>query len=370
MRYFIIFALLCSPALAQSITVSGGRQSIVLSGKADAVSESVFVEQVPEQKVDPEIAKLRQEIARLQEQIKNISESQPTAKASATFTQKQLPVFEIWTTSGCPPCAQLKSDIASGKLFGVGVIENSGPPPFPGSGYPQCRINGQSFIGWNSSTLSQVRTIAGLDQVQQSIPVPAQRYQQPVRQRRRLPIVNTQWGTIDLETYQRNCNCPMCQGIRALQQQYRQTSFIEQSVPPAQEPTPELVLQDAVDLMSLQKSDILADMGCGDGRVLIAAVRKYGCRAIGVEIDPKKADEARANVYEAGLKGQIEIITGDATQFWPADHGVTAVFVYLYPDLLEKLKPNLQQVGLVVSPFHQVPGLEMERKGDVWIFRK
>lgn len=359
MRTLILSLLLCSIASAQSITVSGGSPSIMISGYAQPLAP-VITEQDAD-KAGPAAEDLLAEIQKLRDQVRKLEEQKPVARAAPVVVAAvQKPLFEIWTTQGCPPCIRMKSDIMSGKLHGVMVTENNGSPPFPGNGYPQCRINGQAFIGWDQNTLNQVRRIANLDQQQ-----PAVQMARPAR-KVRLPVVNTQWGTIDLETYNRNCNCPMCQGIRALQQQYRQTSY----VPPSQEPTPDLVLQDMVDLANLSEQDVLADLGCGDGRVLIAAVKKYGCRGIGIEIDPAKANEARAEVYEAGLKGKIKIITGDALQFWPADHGVTAVTAYLYPELLEKLKPNLQQVGLVLTPFHEVPGLGMERKGDVWVYRK
>jgi len=359
LKYLILSLLLCSAVSAQSITISGGNPSIIVSGSARSLAPVITAQDA--NKAGPEVEELLEEIEKLRQQVRRLEEQKPVARAAPVVAVAAAkPLFEIWTTQGCPPCMQMKSDIMSGKLHGVMVTENNGPPPFPGSGYPQCRINGQAFIGWNQNTLSQVRRIAGLDQQRPTATNVAPTV------RRRLPVVNTQWGTIDLETYNRNCNCPMCQGIRALQQQYRQTSY----VPPAQEPTPDLVLQDMIDLAKLSEQDVLADLGCGDGRVLIAAVKKYGCRGIGVEIDPEKADEARAEVYEAGLKGKIKIITGDALRFWPADHGVTAVTAYLYPELLEKLKPNLQQVGLVLTPFHEVPGLGMERKGDVWIYRK
>lgn len=186
--------------------------------------------------------------------------------------------------------------------------------------------------------------------------------------RQRLPVVNTQWGAIDLETYQRNCNCPMCQGIRSLQQQYRSTTLIEQSrLPPSQEPTPGDVLPQVIDALRLTPQDKLADIGCGDGRILIAAVERYGCSGIGIEIDPVRAELARENVERAGLSTRIEIVTGDALRFWPADHGVTAAVAYLYPDLLEQLRPNLEQVRVLVSPFHQVPGMQMKQIGDVLV---
>jgi len=186
-------------------------------------------------------------------------------------------------------------------------------------------------------------------------------------------VVRTQWGTIDLETYNRNCNCSMCRGIRALQQQYRSyqpTSFVPENpenLPAEQQPTPDLVIDDMLSLMGLTSSDTLADIGCGDGRILIAAARRYGCRGIGIEIDETQAQRARQAVSSAGLAGQIQILTGDARDFVPKDHGVTAITVYLYPELLAQLAPQLKSARVVASPFHEVPGLSMSRRGDVWI---
>jgi len=176
---------------------------------------------------------------------------------------------------------------------------------------------------------------------------------------------------IDLETYG-GCSsgrCGMCRTIRAQQAAYRaamqQQSAID--LPDHQQPTPPDVVDQVVRELRLTASDVLADLGCGDGRILIAAVKHYGCRGIGVEIDPVRADEARRQVAEAGLSNLITIITGDALRFWPADHGVTAMVAYLYPDLLEKLTPQFAQVRVVVTPFHEVPGMAMEQRGDVFV---
>lgn len=206
----------------------------------------------------------------------------------------------------------------------------------------------------------------------------------PVRQR--LPVVQTQWGTIDLETYNRNCNCPMCQGIRQMQAAYRQQYASAPIVPekkpppsmpkevavkedPGQLPTPMPVVHALVNELQLSSEDLLADLGCGDGRILITAVKRTGCRAIGVEIDPRKADEARAAVNAAGLSSRIEIVTGDARAFDLSANKVTAVAAYLYPELLAELAESLKTVPVVVTPYHRVPGLEMTRQGDLWISR-
>jgi protein-L-isoaspartate O-methyltransferase len=193
-----------------------------------------------------------------------------------------------------------------------------------------------------------------------------------LKARKRLPVVKTQWGTIDLESYHMNCNCPMCQGIRALQSEYRQTAYNEArnvagAVRASQEPTPSPVADRIMETLGLSKSDVFADIGCGDGRLLIDAVETFGCSAVGIEIDPVKADKAREKVKAAGLSDRITVLTGDAKSFDPEAYGVTAAVAYLYPELLEKLKPMLETIPVLVTPFHQVPGLVMESRGDVWV---
>jgi protein-L-isoaspartate O-methyltransferase len=185
----------------------------------------------------------------------------------------------------------------------------------------------------------------------------------------RLPVVKTPWGPIDLETYQRNCNCNMCQGIRALQAQFRQSSMVStmQAVAAVQEPSTDEIIEQVITALGLQAGDTFADIGCGDGRVLIAAVNASGCKAVGIELDPEKAKLARHRVAEAGLSDKITILTGDARRFDPSKYNVTAGVAYLYPQLLGELRPMLSRIGRLATPFHQVPGMEMTRTGELWL---
>ena len=298
-----------------------------------------------------------------------------TVSVDAPAEKAEKPLLQIWSQStGCAPCNRLKADIQAGRLFGFRVQWMTGNPP-ERRGFPTICFAGEYTTGWPVSDaerlgrIRQLKEAAGIESesvqatVKQSLLV--QPYQ-PVRS----PIVDTPWGRINLNTYQRNCNCPMCQGIRALQQQYRQTAIIKTPTEPGQEPTPDATLRHMVDELRLTQNDILADLGCGDGRVLIAAYRKYGCRGIGVEIDPVKADEARANIARENLSEAIRVITGDALEFSPREHGVTAITAYLYPDLLEKLQGQLHQARVVITPFHRPSNLEMVQRGDLWVHRK
>lgn len=185
-------------------------------------------------------------------------------------------------------------------------------------------------------------------------------------------VYRKEWGTIDLETYGgcSSSKCGMCREIRKLQSEYRRQKA-SAALPDAQQPTPDETITQSLDLMRLTANDTLADVGCGDGRVLIEAARSHGCKGVGIEIDAELAELARQQVAEAGMADRIEIITGDALDFNPSDYSVTAIFAHLYQPLLEKLSPKFQQVSVVASPFHQVPGLEgMVQHGDVWIYRR
>lgn len=169
-----------------------------------------------------------------------------------------------------------------------------------------------------------------------------------------------------------NPNCQMCAQIAAGLQgtiQYRQ---VEVQPPPqrnyGQEPASMDVVTRSIAVMNLKPSDVFADLGCGDGRALIAAVKSSGCTAVGVEIDPEKASEAWENVRLAGLTDKISITIGDARNFDTRRWGVTALYAYLYPELLAELRSKFDGVRVGVTPYHSVDGLEMTQVGDLFVF--
>ena len=110
------------------------------------------------------------------------------------------------------------------------------------------------------------------------------------------------------------------------------------------------------------------DFGCGsEARWCIAAAEKWRCRVIGIEIDPARAVAARKRVWNLGLDHLITIVEGDV-EFVDV-RGDVAV-AYLYPDLLTRLKPRLQQFKAVATYMHNIPGLPMQQTGDSWVYRQ
>jgi len=290
--------------------------------------------------------------------------SQAGCGPCVTFDRNEVPKLESsgWTVGTSADVQVLKADVADEPVSeqareAIQLAAMSGTPYFA---YFRNGRFVKGVVGYSPST-----TVA--DELNKLIRQPEQT--QTSTARARLPVVETRWGTIDLETYARNCNCSMCRGIRSLQSQYRKMS--RETVDGGtvgQEPSSAETIEQVFAAMRLESGDVLADLGCGDGRILIEASRRFGCRCVGVEIDPIKVAEAREAVSAAGLSDRIQILEMDATRFQPAEHGVTAIVAYLYPELLSQLVPQFNAVRVTVTPFHQVPGLRQYRQGDVWVY--
>jgi SAM-dependent methyltransferase len=103
--------------------------------------------------------------------------------------------------------------------------------------------------------------------------------------------------------------------------------------------TPEDVVERMLALAEVTPQDVVYDLGCGDGRIPIAAARKYGARGVGVDIDPTLVAQARANAKAEGVERLVEFRLENAmtTDITPA----TVVTLYLLSSSNEKLKPML-----------------------------
>ena len=104
-------------------------------------------------------------------------------------------------------------------------------------------------------------------------------------------------------------------------------------------PTPQELVEDMLRLADVRKGDVLYDLGSGDGRIAITAARKYGIRAVGVDIDPARVAEAVENARKAGVTKLVEFRLGDL--FESNFREATVVTLYLLPDLNLKLRPRL-----------------------------
>jgi precorrin-6B methylase 2 len=105
------------------------------------------------------------------------------------------------------------------------------------------------------------------------------------------------------------------------------------------EPTPHNVVAEMLALAKVSAGDVVYDLGCGDGRIVIAAVKERGARGVCVDIDPQRIRESRVNAERAGVAERIRFLNQD---LFETDLGeATVVTLFLWPDLNLKLRPKL-----------------------------
>jgi SAM-dependent methyltransferase len=106
-------------------------------------------------------------------------------------------------------------------------------------------------------------------------------------------------------------------------------------------PSTEPAVKAMLKLADVKKTDVLYDLGCGDGRIVIAAAKNFGARGVGIDINPVRISEARENAKKAGVEHLVRFVEAD---LFEADiHEATVVTLFLLPNINLKLKPKLLQ---------------------------
>jgi SAM-dependent methyltransferase len=104
-------------------------------------------------------------------------------------------------------------------------------------------------------------------------------------------------------------------------------------------PTPDEVVDRMLRMAQVGPNDVVYDLGAGDGKIAIAAAKKFGARSTGIEYNPEMAKHAQGNVEKAGVTGRARILNGDI--FVINFSEATVVTMYLLPNLNMKLRPTL-----------------------------
>ena len=104
-------------------------------------------------------------------------------------------------------------------------------------------------------------------------------------------------------------------------------------------PTPYEVVDEMLKLAGVHKGDVLYDLGSGDGRIPVTAAKKFGIRAVGIDIDPQRIEEAKENARKNGVSSLVQFRQEDLFRTRISD--ATVVTLYLLPDLNVKLRPRL-----------------------------
>jgi SAM-dependent methyltransferase len=104
-------------------------------------------------------------------------------------------------------------------------------------------------------------------------------------------------------------------------------------------PTPNEVVDKMLEVAKVTRNDTLYDLGCGDGRIVVTAAKKFGARGTGIDINPQRIKEARSNAKAAGVEDRVQFRVGN---LFEADVSpATVVTLYLLPDINLKLRPLL-----------------------------
>jgi ribosomal protein L11 methylase PrmA len=106
-------------------------------------------------------------------------------------------------------------------------------------------------------------------------------------------------------------------------------------------PTPEPVVEAMLQVAKVGKNDTVYDLGCGDGRIPVTAAKKYGARAVCVDIDPVRIKEANENVAKNNVGNLVKVVQGDLFEVDLSPASV--VTLYLLPSLNQKLMPKLMK---------------------------
>ncbi len=105
------------------------------------------------------------------------------------------------------------------------------------------------------------------------------------------------------------------------------------------EATPQLIVEEMLKMAEVTQGDIVYDLGCGDGRFVITAAKKYGARGVGIDIDPERIRESKDHARMAGVMDKVKFKQGDL--FETDIQEATLVALYLLPELNLELRPKL-----------------------------
>ncbi len=132
-------------------------------------------------------------------------------------------------------------------------------------------------------------------------------------------------------------------------------------------PTPPEVVDKMLELAQVKKDDLLYDLGCGDGRIVVSAAKKYGCKAVGYDIDPNRVRESRKNVDANNVGNLVKIEQADVFKLDLSDANV--ITLYLLPNLNVKLIPQLEKLkpgSRIVSHDFDMEGVEPDKVVKVY----
>lgn len=127
--------------------------------------------------------------------------------------------------------------------------------------------------------------------------------------------------------------------IESVREGFFRTSAHKQLIDVPYVPTPNEVVEEMLKVANVGKNDVIYDLGCGDGRIVITAAQKYGARGVGVDINADRIKESNENARKAGVTDRVKFLQQDL--FETDLKEATVVTLYLLPDMNRRLRPKL-----------------------------
>jgi cyclopropane fatty-acyl-phospholipid synthase-like methyltransferase len=131
-------------------------------------------------------------------------------------------------------------------------------------------------------------------------------------------------------------------------------------------PTPQEVVDKMLELAQVKRGELVYDLGCGDGRIVVTAAKKYGAKGVGYDIDPERVAESLENVKKNRVENLVQIKKADIFTLDLRDANV--VTLYLLPHLNVKLMPQLEKMKpgtRIVSHAFDMKGAKPKRTVEV-----
>ncbi len=128
-------------------------------------------------------------------------------------------------------------------------------------------------------------------------------------------------------------------------------------------PTPTEVIERMLAMADVSAEDTVYDLGCGDGRIVVTAAKRFGARAVGVDIDPRRIAEAKANARRHGIQYLVRFVQQDAKTVDVSEATVVTLYLTLLGNLklAQKLRAQLRPGARIVSRDFEIPGWPPER---------
>lgn len=145
--------------------------------------------------------------------------------------------------------------------------------------------------------------------------------------------------------------------------------------------TSNVVVERMVELAGLKADDLVYDLGCGDGRIVITAALRKGCRGVGFDIDPRRVAEARENARRHAVDQRVEFVEQDIFTIDLSKADVA--MMYLLPWMMDRLLPQFQQMkegcrivshefwleGVEPDDVVELDNPERERTSSIYVYR-